>query len=277
MSEAMKAIDLFSELEKWQAYSHAELADLRPRELFEQSFVEHYNRLHNHLWQRMIRLHGTIHTIEQLRRFPLVHLYAPDRMEFWRLVIQNFLDTAILMLHGLVNDAGQDVNSLPSFRDQIINGPWLSQDKCDLLKQALVQRKFDGVVKSIAKRVDVIRDNRVAHQLVDKNSGNPKEILTAVSREDLRRLFDASHSLFGALSFGATYITLAGDLTPTTVGGKLTPTCLDGVLDAVLRDSNFVNNPERRAQSWPRERGRWTLEDLRVMNDLRGRIGLPEA
>jgi hypothetical protein len=249
MSNVKSKADLLNDLEIWQATSHAELVNLRPRELFAPGFVERYHCLHNHLWQRMIRLHGTIHTVEQLRQFPLDQLYPPNGMEFWRLVIQNFLETAILLLHGLVNDSGKEVNSLPSFRNEIINGPWLCQEKCALLKRGLEQRKFDGVVKSIAKRVDVIRDSRVAHQLVDQQSGNAKEILAPVSREELRRLFDAAHSLFGALSFGAAYITLAGDLTPTTVGGKPTPTCLDGVLDAVLRDSFFVNTPERRADS----------------------------
>ena len=113
--------------------------------------------------------------------------------------------------------------------------------------------------------------------MVDKRSGNPKEALVGVSLEELRLLFDAAHSLFGGLSFGANYITLVGDLMPATIGGQPTPTCLDQVLDAILRASNFINQPERRAQWWPEERKFMDHETLRVMNEWRRRIGLPEA
>src|SRR5438128_1729466 len=118
-------MDYLLNLENWQAASHPELAELKPIKLFGADFVERYQRLHNDLWQRIIRLHGTVHTLEQLQEFPFDYLYAPNDMEFWRLVVENFLDTASLMLHGLVNDAGDDVHSLLSFRDAIVQGNWV--------------------------------------------------------------------------------------------------------------------------------------------------------
>lgn len=268
-------IDLLPDVGQWQASSHPALANCKPEDLFPATFAERYLRLHKDLWWRIIRLHGTISTLEQLRPFPLDHLYALDGMEFWRLVIQNFLDGAVLMLHALVNDTGEDVHSLPLFRGEIIKGPWLSEEKCELLKQTLRERKVDGVVERIAQRVHRIRDN-IAHRLVDKQSGGPKEVLAGVSLEEIRRLFDASHALFGALSFGSSYVTLAGDLTPT-FGNKPARSCLDKVLDAVLHDSDFVNRPERRAPWWSEERKYIGAERLQVMNTLRKRIGLGEA
>lgn len=269
--------NLLRELEKWQASSHPDLADCQPEELFGAGFGGIYQQLHKDLWWRLSRLHGTICTLEQLREFPFGYLYAPDRMEFWRLVIENFVDAAIAMLHGLVNDTGKDVHSLVAFRDQIVQGPWLSQEKKDLFMETLRERKFDGFAKGIARRVDVIRDNWVAHRLVDKGSGSPKEALATVGLEELRHLFDAAHSLFAAFSFGSTYITLAGDLMPGTVGGQVTRSCLDDVLDAVLRHNHFVNEPERQPQLWGQIREHTDAGRLKVMNELRRRIGLPEA
>src|SRR5687767_3964757 len=104
----MNTNDLLADLETWQACSHPDLANRRPEELFEPAFVERYHRLHQDLWWRIIRLHGTFYTLEQLKAFPFDQLYAPNQMEFWRLVIENFLDVGVLMLHGLVNDAGED-------------------------------------------------------------------------------------------------------------------------------------------------------------------------
>jgi len=250
----MTKLDFLSELEKWQACSHPRLANCQAEELFHTDFVQRYRRLHRDLWSRITRVQGTLYTIEQLHDYPIDYHYALEAMQFWRLVFQNFLEIAIVMLHGLVNDTGSDVHSLNSFRSEIIKAPWLHDENRDLLTQTLRERKFDAMVESIATRVDRIRDNHLAHRLVDKQTGSPKEALVGVSLEELRQLFDAAHSLFGALSFGSAYVTLAGDLMPASVAGKPVRTCLEGVLDAVLRDSHFVNWPERRAQWWPEDR-----------------------
>lgn len=273
----MNTTDYWSNLEKWQASSHPVLANSRPEELFEAGFLERYRCLHNDLWRRIIRVHGTLHTLEQLKEFPFEYIYARGEMEFWRLVIVNFLDIACLRLHGLVGDKGEDVHTIPSFRDDIIKAPWLCCEKLDLLKQTLRERKFDAAVRSIEERVKGIRDNCIAHQLFDKQTASPKEPLAVVSLEQLRQLFQATHSFFGALSFGSAYATLAGDLMPGMVGGRPVPTCLDDVLDAVLRDSDFVNQPERRAEWWPGNCECMPVEQLEVMNKLRKRIGLREA
>ena len=62
-------------------------------------------------------------------------------------------------------------------------------------------------------------------RVFDKESGGFYEELAGVSLDELHQLFDATHSMFGALSFGAAYDTLAGDLTPAAVGGKPTRPC----------------------------------------------------
>lgn len=157
--------------------------------------------------------------------------------------------------------------------------PWRveAQDKLQLLRRTLKERKFDAHVSDIAQRVKKIRNNHIAHELMDRDTGAPKEVIAGISLEELWQLFDAAHSLFGALSFGAGYVTLAGDLMPGTVGGKKLRTCLERVLDAVLRDSSFVNRPERRAQWWPEERKHIDAHQLQVMNEMRIRVGLAEA
>jgi hypothetical protein len=233
-------VDLLHDLEKWQAASKSELVNFTPAKLFEQKFAKRYQLLHSKLWRRICRAHGTLYTLEQLEAFPYFeYLYPPNRMEFWKLVVYNFFDTMILMLSGLVSDAGGDAHTLLSFKNDIAQGPWLDQSKRDLFKRTLRSAKFDAGVQSLTKRVRKVRDHHIAHELIDKQSGNVKEVLAGIKVRELRRLFDAAHSLFAALSFGTAYITLVGDLTPTTVGGMPTPTCLDQVLDAVLRDSYF--------------------------------------
>ena len=277
MTETRNMNYYLTNLAKCDAQSHPELANLNPEELFQVGFVERYKSLHKDLWWRVIRVHGTLLTLEQLHQFPFDLLYAPSEMEFWRLVIENCVDIGILYLHGLAIDQKGDVHTLLSFKREIVKAPWLDSGKLELFMRILRERKFHKSVKSIADRVNKIRNTRIAHRLVDRQTGFPKEGLAGVKLAELWELFDAAHSLFGALSFGTAYVTLAGDMMPSTVGGEPTRTCLDGVLDAVLRDSFFVNEPERMAKWWAKHRKHRTPERLRVMNELRKRIGLPEA
>ena len=227
LAEESNPMDYLNELEKWQAVSHAALAQRKPETLFAPAFVEIYQRSHQHVWERMVRLHGTIRTLEELNEFPFDHLYAPNDMEFWRLVVRNFVDSAVLILHGLVNDTGEDVLSLRSFKNAVVRADWLEGRMRDALIDTLAERKFDNAIEAIAGRVDRLRDH-IAHSFIDKMTGfrQPTE---NVPFGDLKRLFDAAHRLFGALSFGSAYVTLAGDLVPSTIGGKPRQTCLGSV------------------------------------------------
>ena len=233
------AVKYLPELKKWQAVSHPDLANRKPTELFPQDFAERYQRLHNDLWYRIVRLHGTIYTLEQLEDFPFDHLYAPNGMEFWRLVVRNFLEMAIILLYALISDTGDDAHTIRKFKNEVVKGPWLDQQMRESFMQTLQEWKIDRKTNTIAERVKKIRDTYIAHRLVDMQTALPKEELGAVKLQELRQLFDAVHRLFGALSFGSAYATLAGDLMPGTVGGKPTRTCLDEVLDVVLRESYF--------------------------------------
>ncbi|HUU84801.1 MAG TPA: hypothetical protein VM243_14970 [Phycisphaerae bacterium] len=272
--------DLFGNLDKWQASSHPRLANCAPEELFEADDAKRYRDLHHSLWARLIRLHGTIRTLGTLEQFPFDQLYAPDGMEFWRLVYANFYDVAIIVLHGLLNDQGEDAHSLRSFKNALLSSAhwrWRDSELRQLFTDVLRDRKFDARAGSIARRVTAIRNNRVAHVLVDLAAGQFKQAVESVNLPELRRLFDATHALFGAVSFGAAFVTLAGDLIPSTVAGKPVRSCLDSVLDAVLKDSDIVNEPERRPQRWARLRTKKSEGQLAIRNSLRKRIGLPEA
>lgn len=257
----------------WQAVNHPELSERKPEELFDAEFADGYTRLHRDLWEGMLRVHGNILSLEELREFRFDYIYGPNEMEFWHLVVSNFVDMSCVLLHGLVSDEGSDVHSLTHFKNKIAAAKWKDPRLHELFLRTLRERKFDSNVTSVAKRIADIRNKRLAHRLVDRNTAIVKQLLGTVSLPELRQLYNSAHKLFGALSFGAAYETLAGDLAPSTVGGRPTRTCLGTVLDAVARDSDFVNEPERRGPWWSRDRR--SDDELRSMNELRLRVGLP--
>lgn len=270
-------LELLESVDEWQASSHPTLSDAEPEALFDGAFATRYRTLHRLFWGAMLHLHATLATIKELDAFPFDHVYAPGEMEFWRLTYMNFVDAAILQLHKLVNDSGPDIHSLRSFKNVIVEGPWKNPAMMDLLLKTLGERRFDPRAEAIAKQVDQIRDNYVAHLVIDKNTGIPKLDKVSVNLDDLQKLFKATYGLFGAISFGASYATLVGDLMPSMINGKRSRSCLQTVLDAVLRDSHFVNQPERRAWYWETDKMCMRPDQLRRMNELRKRIGLPEV
>jgi len=269
--------DYHKELKKWQAGSHPALGERQPEELFEPAFAERYRHKHTDLLDRIVDLHGTILTLEMLADFPFDFLYGPHTMEFWHLAWRNFADMALITLHSLYKDSGRDTNTIPKLTKEIGAAEWADPDLYDVYREELRKSKFDKELEDIAKRVETIRHKRVAHRLLDNQTAEPIDQLPGVSLQELRNLFDRVHGLFGAISFGSSYCTLRGDMIPTRVGGKPTKSCLETVLDAVLRDSYAVNEPERRAEWWSVDRQYKEKAWLRTLNDLRRRIGLPEA
>lgn len=267
---------LFSNLHKWQAVSHNDLSNAPPEILFDAEFAQKYHELHSDIWRRITRLHGTIHTLSQLDDFPLDYFYAPGNMEFWRLVFENFGSMVIVLLDGLVNDDGSDTHTLQSFKNDCIKAKWKDEKFREILFQVLREREFNDKHEDIRARVKKIRNNYIAHRLKDKLSGLPRHDVESVSLSEVRVLFEAIHDLFGALSFGSAYITLAGDLMPATVGGPPARSCLDLILDEITKAHPGVHQPENDPW-WKDIRPHVSENELRSMNLLRRRIGLPEA
>lgn len=269
--------DLLRDLSKWQAVSCPDLANKLPSELFEAELAKKYSQLHDLLWKRILHLHGIIASLEKLDGFPFQYLYAPNEMSFWVLVTETFLDQSILHLHGLLEDNGKDALTLRRFRNLMANATWRDGILRDRFRSMLASARFDDSENLVAARISEIRNHRVAHQLVDLETGGLKGVMEGLTLEEIRALFNATHKLFALLSFGSGYVTLPGDMMPATVGGKPTKSCLDLVLDAVLKDSYFVSEPELRKEWWPDEREYIDAEQIRVMNEMRMRIGKPPA
>lgn len=262
-------------LEDWQAWSCPELSRLQPTELFSPDLAQQYSELHQDLWWRVTRLHGTILSLKELQGFPFSYLYAPQGMEFWHLVAENFFEMACLILHGLVGDKGRDVLTLPALKDRLFNSNgWHSVELRELFRRTIRQSPFDKATKAVRDRIETLRNSKIAHRLYDSESGCILNDPTRVSLDEIQQLFRATHSLFAALSFGSAFATLPGDFAPTRAAGE---SCLQQVLNAVLRDSYFVNQPKHRGQWWPSDREHMAEEELRVLNEMRKRVGLPEA
>ena len=263
------------DLSKWYASSHPELAATKPEELFEPSFADRYTQLHQRLWRQVIHLHETLLTLEQLREARLDDLFAPQEMQFWHVVIRNLLDAACLRLHSLAKHPAGDEHNLHSVRAEVMQASWRSRAKKKILTQTLKQRGFLRGCKHIVERVKAIRNKRVAHQVRQRDS----EPLAPefASLDELWELFEGAHADFGALTFGGTYATLAGDLIPSPEGRGVSRSCFDVVLGAIRKDYWLVALPEKNPRKWARMKERRGEAFVAKVNAWRQRVSLPEA
>lgn len=267
-----------TDLRSWQASNCPILADRKPETLFtDAAFVKAYKKLHRDLWHRMIRLHGTLHTLDELLDFPFDDVYGPQDMEFWRLVYSNFFDMACVILNGMLNDHGSDSHTILKFKNRINNESWNDEQLKEAYQDYMREIKFEQEIRASQAKVKGVRDHMIAHRLLDQDSGEPIEQLIGVNLDELRSLFRAVHRLFGAVTFGSSYVTLAGDLKHKTVGGKPSKTCLQTVLAAVLRDSFYVNAPEKRGRWWEIDREHMSQDQIDGLNKHRKSVGLPPA
>ena len=270
---------LLDNLSQWQATSvHHRFRDSKPEAIFADGFVEDYKRKHNLIWRRILRLHGTIVSLETLDAFPFDYFYAPDDSEFWHQVVENFMDSVVMLLCGLITDSGKDCLTLNRLKNTLATEPiWINEEDQKEFRQALGSIRFGSTHGDIASRVKSIRNSTIGHSLIIDSKENVPQKKTGVSLCEIRILFDAIHKLFGTLSFGSTYVTLSGDYMPTTQWGKLTSSSLEGVLDAIAKASYFVNEPELHSDWWHEYRKHHSSEHLADMNRYRVKFGLPEA
>jgi hypothetical protein len=256
-----------------------ELNERKPEEVFFPESVETYNRLHKDIWHRLIRLHHTIITLEQMTKFPWDFFYGPGNRTFWDTVWWNFLEIAIIHIYALTDDQSHDAHTLWRFRDRIIHDfDWIHEEDCESFQRALKGAKFDQQIKPVRDRVREIRHTFIAHRLLAPQRSDLARELPGVSLAELRELYDQTERLFRCCSFGSWPMTPCLDyMTQDGEGKPIAPQSLEGVFDSIAKDSEFVNEPERRAPYWTHIRRTKSEEQLQAMNRFRKKFGLPDA
>ncbi len=269
--------DLYKDLSKWQAYSHPHLANKDVEELLLPDDAKRYKAMHDNLWYRLIHVHESIVALETLQKVANGGLHGTE--EFWDLVRMNFGGMAIVMLNALLSDSGTDsltIRRLGNLLKTKGGFKWQDEEARDMLTRELKERRFDAHLKELAEHVKQIRNSVIAHVLIDPQTALPKDVMPEITLAELRKLYDATQLLFGAITLGGSRLTLSGDFIPAVSNGQRVPNPLDRVLDAVLKDNDWVNMPERHPDRWYWIR-KCKPETVARVNELRKRIGLPEA
>jgi len=243
----------------------------KPEEVIKPEFLETYKALHSDIWFRLVLVHTNIIILEEVEKFPFERIYAPMDNIFWKMVYWNFLYLSILFIYGLVDDTGSDTNTILKLKRKLWKEGWL-KDEHEKYRQALKKSDLHRDVKKIRKKVELMRNKAVAHQLL-RSVTNIK--VTGLSLLEIRKVYDETEKLFRMFSFGADYLTTF--YIPGVVDGKPIVKDVDELLDLIVKNSPWLNQPERRAPFWPAIREHKDPKDIEELNFWRKKFGLPDA
>jgi len=259
-----------------QGYDRMEMISATPEEVLRAEKLQSYRELHEDLWDRLIQLHHTIITLEKMEEFPFDLFYPRTEMTFWRTVDWNFLQMAVNLLYGLVDDRTRDAHTLTKFKNKILQ--WVKPEYKEDYQRVLKQAKLNHKAKHIRDRVKQLRHKIVAHRLLARQTGLPHGDVPGISISELRELYDSIEALFVVCCFGEAYLTTTIDYHPeATIGGQPVPSSIDKLLQLVARHSHFVNEPEEEGSRWPVLRKHKSAAELGVLNEWRRKFGLPDA
>ncbi|MGA2916069.1 MAG: hypothetical protein ABSE89_08610 [Sedimentisphaerales bacterium] len=249
-----------------------DIDDKKPEDVLKPEFVQQYKELHKKIWHRLVETNTTIAILEKIQSFPFHRFYSPNENIFWTSVYWNFLDILTINIHTIVKKTcKKDEHTLPKFVGNVHE--WLQDSEKVEYSQNLKEVKFDQTTENIRKKITDIRDKTIAHRLFDEQNHLIEPDGVKVS--EIRSLYDATEELFRACSFGAEYVTTL--YIEGTCGGKPIEKDIDHILDLIVKDSYWLNEPERNQQFWQICKTTKSSEEILELNQWRKKFGMPEV
>lgn len=264
MEEEMKIIEE-------SAKQSMDINDKKPEDVLKPEFVQQYKELHEDIWHQLVETNTTITILEKIQSFPFHHFYSPNENVFWNMVYWNFTYTLVVLMYALVNDERKDRLTILKFRD-FLSKDWLKDNE----KQEFYKRagKFNSAnIKQVCDKIDVMRHKIIAHRIMNPDCTLPE--VTGVTLLEIKKIFKEIETLFQACCFGSEYITslyLNG-----TCGGKPIERDIDHILDLIVKDSYWLNKPERRPLAWDTIKKTKSSEEILELNQWRKKFGMIEV
>ena len=251
-----------------------DITNKKPKDVIKPEYVEAYAALHKDICDRLTHLNTNITILETIQNFPFHHFYAPHENIFWTMVYWNFLHMSEVLLYTLVSDDGKDAHTLLKFKSTVLKH-LLTESLKTAYHKKLSETKLSKQLKPIRKKIAEIRNAVIAHRLLDEQGCLRADKISGVSLSELRAVFEDVEKLFEACCFGSQYI--SNLYTGGTVGGKPVEKDIDNLLDLIVKDSYWLNEPECNKPFWPAIKQHTDPQEVDELNVWRRKFGLPDA
>ena len=245
----------------------------RPEDVLKPEFVQAYEKLHEDIWGRLIHVNTNLTILEKIQNFPFHHIYSPQANIFWTMVRWNFLYISIAFLHSLTTDQDNEKHTLTRFANRILND-WINDTDKTAYQKQLKQTKLDKNLRTIRAKIAAMRNKVIAHRLLDSDGSRVIDV-EGTTLAEVRQASEDLEKLFRVCSFGTQYISnfyIGG-----TIGGKPVKEDIDELLDLILKNSYWLNEPEREKDFWPAIRKTMSEKDIAELNEFRKKFGMPPA
>jgi hypothetical protein len=234
-----------------------------------------YERGMEFFYRELVFLNTDIFIVEQILRFPLSLFATQDNTIFFGRVVDNFLNSGLLIVTKIATDNGPDLYTIRGFRNRLFQlvRPEYQTDFRDILRQS----RFDQNTEDILGRARELRNGRIAHATQALAFQIPEQ--DRIDFAELVQLRDALNAQLDALSFNTEHMMLPipyNSRVERRAGGNHS-TDIEEVLDAIARNSTLLNMPEQEPQDWSFQRAALTGSQINHLNHYRRKFKLSEV
>lgn len=254
------------------------LNELDPSEMLEPSSLKCYKETRDLVWQELIRLNSYLFVLDKLLHFPSDPSYlflGPERQTFLSLVNISFTESSLLLITKLTTDTSKDLLSMPRFKNWVRRR--VKQEYQKAFDRLLKENKFSKTVETSKENAKYIRNNLIAHLIVDENM-RPKSSIDRISLQEVSLIASELNRLFDVLCFGHKHAILPLDYDPKVQHpvGSDSRSDIEYFLDLLIQDSHLFKMPEE-LQYWDIEMEALPLEIVNILNEYRRKFGKPEV
>ena len=170
-------------------------SELNPSKVLKSSFLKTYEETRGLIARELLRLRSNLFILGKLLSFPSELFLGFDKQDFFALVKISLTESSLLIITKLITDTGTDLLSMLRFKNLVREQ--VKQKYIKAFDHILKENKFSKTVDTSKKKVKSIRDNIIAHLVIDENLqlkipdyAIPFEEIDLIAKE-LKRLFDA--------------------------------------------------------------------------------------
>lgn len=254
------------------------LNQLDPSEILEPLSIQHYQDGLNLIWQELVRLNSSLFILRKLFDFPSDWILGPEKGTFLTLVKVSLFEHSLLTVSKLTTDTGKDLLLIRRFKN------WVSKHIKEEYKKSfyrsLKENDFDKIIKTLPNKEKVkdIRDNFIAHIIVDENLRPKITEDIEISLGEVNTICKQLNNLFAVLCFGGERLMVPIDYSPIVQHpvGSDPRSDIEYFLDLIVQDSALFKMPEE-SPYWDIEKEHLNPEAINIINEYRKKFGLPEA
>jgi hypothetical protein len=255
-----------------------DLSHLPPRVVMQDTeSLEYYDQAmrayHFHLYE----LNTTMFILDKMAKFPIFTFVTADKTVLYRQTYRCYLHTAIVDLNMVLN-SGSNIDIL-TFAGQVIKRvkPVFEVSMRKRITQAKLDVDYKHLKPTLVQRLIELRNKVIAHfeegRFTDPNFGNK----LMLDLNDLHTLHQVVNSFFKELTFGTDYQLWPPEYNPNITRFHPYEPDIDELLDAIARNSDRLNMPEKNPLQWEYLRAGLSPQKLAAINEYRKKFGMTEV